>query len=52
MVEGPPVHTTSNLPTPSLKFRVFRLAMARFAHPGLLPVAHFGAKKDGFRGDA
>ncbi len=25
-----------------------RLAVARFAHPGLRPAAHFGAEEDGF----
>ncbi len=29
-----------------------RLAGARFAHPGLLPVARFGAEEDGFCSDA
>ncbi len=29
-----------------------RLAVARFAHPGLLPVARFGAEEDHFRSDA
>ncbi len=29
-----------------------RLAVALFAHTGLLPVARFGAKEDGVRGDA
>ncbi len=28
-----------------------RLAVARFAHPGLLPVARFGAEENGFRSD-